>query len=98
MLELYGDEDLQSAVGKYPKLIVFYGNYSCGVCKNALPFVEQAVSGYKDVTLAHVECSVVSVQNCYGVVPIISFYRNGQHIDNMIGANNKEFIMKLSNL
>ena len=79
-----------------PALLDFYATW-CGPCKTLAPVVDQLADEYaaQGVKIGKVDIEVASeVSATYGItgVPTLLFFKDGQKVDQMIGAQPKSTI------
>lgn len=89
-----GNFEALVATGK-PLVLDFWATW-CGPCRMVAPFVEQLASEYKEKAVV-VKCNVDEAQQIpmqYGIrnIPTLLFFKNGEVVDKLVGANPKNVI------
>ena len=80
---------------KLPVMVDFWATW-CGPCRMVAPVVEQLAKEYEGRAVV-AKCNVEETEEApvnYGIrnIPTLLFFKNGELVDKMVGANTKEAI------
>ncbi len=80
---------------KLPVMVDFWATW-CGPCRMVAPVVEQLAKEYEGRAVV-AKCNVEEAEEApvnYGIrnIPTLLFFKNGELVDKMVGANTKEAI------
>lgn len=98
-VELTDSEQEQKIIRVNRLVIIMFGSETCGHCRHITPIYNSLRQKYPNIAFAHVECSgKIEVDNPDGGVPIFAFYKDGEPVDKLIGADERKLVEKINNL
>jgi thioredoxin-like negative regulator of GroEL len=103
MTEISTYDEFNRFISSNPKSIVFFGSQGCPHCRSIKPVIESMVNKYPSVKFAHVEMtentkSIRPQQFRNMGIPLILSYKNGQLVDNVLGADENGIINMVERL
>lgn len=86
-------ENFDGLIASNGPVVVDFGADWCGPCKTMAPIMEQLAQEYKDKAVI----ATCDVEECNGIterfsirnVPTILFFKNGEQVDKLVGAQSK---------
>ena len=83
--EITNSDESDYFIANHPRCVIFFGSVRCPHCRNMTPIYNELANKYTSVSFAHVETSLVEVDNLDGV-PVFVGYKDGVPIDVVLGA------------
>lgn len=80
-------QKVDSIINSGEGCIIFYGSNKCGLCSIMSQYIAELISQRGYVKVVYVECSKLKIHNPHGGYPVFVFYKNGEPIKVVPGAD-----------
>ena len=86
ILEITNSDESDSFIANNNLAVIFFGSVRCPHCRTMVPVYQELANKYKSVAFAHVEVSLVEVNDLDGV-PTFAGYKNHVPVASVIGSS-----------
>ena len=86
IVEITNSDESDSFIANNKLGVIFFGSMRCPHCKTMVPFFQTLADKYPSVGFAHVEVSLVDVNDIDGV-PVFAGYKDQIPVASVLGAS-----------